>query len=126
VNVGERMSRDTLTTERGATLREAAQRMVERHVGSILVMDGDRLVGVLTERDVLRVFAQGDFETSVADAMTTNPETLEPDESLETARRVMLHGGFRHLPVCEAQRLVGVLSIRDLLAPEGDEAPRGV
>jgi CBS domain-containing protein len=58
--------------------------------------------------------------------MTRNPETVEPDESLAQARLVMLHGGFRHLPVVEGGRVIGMLSLRDLLAASEDEAPRGV
>jgi CBS domain-containing protein len=126
VNVADRMSRDLLTTEPGSTLREAAQQMVARRVGSIMVCDGERLVGILTERDILGLFARGELEARVADVMTRNPETVEPDESLAQARLVMLHGGFRHLPVVERGRLVGMLSLRDLLAASEDEAPRGV
>ena len=126
MNVGEIMSREPLTTERGVSLREAAQRMCDRRVGSILVMEGERLVGILTERDVMRAFARGDFEAGVDAVMTSNPETAEPDETLQQAKLVMLHGGFRHLPVVEGRRVVGILSIRDLLAPEEDAAPRGV
>ena len=126
MTVGDRMTPDPLTTHRGESLRDAARRMCDRRVGSILVMDGDRLEGILTERDVLAVFARGEFDAMVADVMTTNPETAEPDESLRQARLVMLHGGFRHLPVVEDRRVVGILSIRDLLTPEEDAAPRGV
>jgi CBS domain-containing protein len=126
VTISDRMSRAVLTTERGTSLREATQRMVERRVGSILVVDGDRLLGILTERDVLRVFAVGDFDALVEDVMTPNPETAEPDESLAQARLVMLHGGFRHLPVMEGAQVVGILSLRDLLAVTDDETPRGV
>jgi CBS domain-containing protein len=126
VIVADRMSRDLLATEPGASLREAAQRMVDRRVGSILVLEGERLVGILTERDILRLFARGELEARVQDVMTRNPETVEPDEPLAQARLVMLHGGFRHLPVVEAGRLVGMLSLRDLLAATDDEAPRGV
>lgn len=126
MTVGERMSRDVLATEPGVSLREAARRMVERGVGSIVVLEGDRLVGILTERDVLRVFARGDDEARVQAVMTRNPETVEPDESLAQARLVMLHGGFRHLPVVEGGSVVGMLSLRDLLGTADDEAPRGV
>jgi CBS domain-containing protein len=126
VIVADRMSRGLLTTEPGTSLREAAQQMVERRVGSILVLDGDRLLGILTERDVLRVFARGEFEALVDDVMTRNPETAEPDETLAQARLVMLHGGFRHLPVVEGARVVGMLSMRDLFAAGDDETPRGV
>jgi CBS domain-containing protein len=127
VNVEDRMSRELVTTGRGTALREATQRMCDRRVGSILVMEGERLVGILTERDVLRVFAAGQFDASVDDVMTANPETADPDEPLAQARLVMLHGGFRHLPVIDGGRLVGILSMRDIFATDDiDEAPRGV
>jgi CBS domain-containing protein len=100
--------------------------MVERRVGSIVVCEGERLVGILTERDILGLFARGELETTVGQVMTRNPETVEPDESLAQARLVMLHGGFRHLPVVEGGRVIGMLSLRDLLAASEDEAPRGV
>jgi CBS domain-containing protein len=120
------MSRDVLATEAGTLLREATQRMVERSVGSIVVLEGERLIGIVTERDVLRVFAGGEPDARVGDVMTRTPETVEPDESLAQAKLVMLHGGFRHLPVVETGRVVGMLSIRDLLGGADDEAPRGV
>jgi CBS domain-containing protein len=126
VNVADRMSSGLLATEPGASLRDAAQRMVERRVGSIVVCEGERLVGILTERDILGLFARGELETTVGQVMTRNPETVEPDESLAQARLVMLHGGFRHLPVVEGGRVIGMLSLRDLLAASEDEAPRGV
>lgn len=126
MNVADRMSRRVLTTEPGASLREAAQRMVERRVGSIIVVQNDRLLGIVTERDVLRLFARGDFDARIEDVMTRHPETVEPDESLAQARLVMLHGGFRHLPVVEGNSLVGMISMRDLFTAGDDEAPRGV
>jgi len=107
---------------------EATERMAARNVGSILVLEGERLVGILTERDVLRAFARGiPRETPVRECMTHNPETCEPTESLEQATVLMLHGGFRHLPVLEGQKLVGMLSLRDVVATQiADLAPRGV
>lgn len=126
MNVGDRMSRSVLAVEPATSLRDAARRMCDRRVGSVLVLDGERMLGIVTERDVLVAFADGRFEASVDEVMTRDPETAEPDESLDQARLVMLHGGFRHLPVVENRSVVGVLSIRDLLADEGEAVPRGV
>ena len=126
MNVGDRMSRSVLAVEPATSLRDAARRMCDRRVGSALVMEGERMLGIVTERDVLVAFAGGRFEASVDEVMTRDPETAEPDESLDQARLVMLHGGFRHLPVVENRSVVGVLSIRDLLADEGEAVPRGV
>jgi CBS domain-containing protein len=110
------MSRDLLSVEPGLSLTEVAQRMVDKDVGAVLVTEGDRLVGILTERDMLQAVARGiDADTTVADWMTRNPETLDPDDTTEHAAVLMIHGGFRHLPVTENDKVVGMLSIRDLM-----------
>ena len=122
------MSRDLLTVDAALPLAEVAGRMVERSVGAVLVLDGERLAGILTERDVLRAVACGiDDEAVVRDWMTTEPETIGPDETTEHAATLMMHGGFRHLPVTEGEAVVGILSIRDLMRIAlQDSAPRGV
>jgi CBS domain-containing protein len=124
----EHMSRDLLTVEAGLTLAQVAERMVGRGVGAALVLDGDRLAGIVTERDVLRAVARGIRDDAlVRDWMTSDPETIGPDESTEHAATLMMHGGFRHLPVIEDDRVVGIVSIRDLMRIAlADSAPRGV
>jgi CBS domain-containing protein len=121
------MSRGLLTVEPALSLTEVAQRMVSRDVGAALVVEGDRLVGILTERDVLRAVAGGiRDDTTVADWMTRDPETMEPDEPIRQAAVLMIHGGFRHMPIVEGERLVGMLSIRDLMRVVlEDSSPRG-
>ena len=121
------MSRDLLTVAPDLPLDEMAKRMVSRDVGAALVTEGDRLVGIVTERDVLRAVARGLRESLVvADCMTSDPETMEPDESIEHAAVLMIHGGFRHLPITEGGEVVGMLSIRDLMRIVlEDSAPRG-
>jgi len=121
------MSRDLLSVEPGLPLAEVAKRMVAKDVGAVLVTEGKRLVGILTERDVLRAVARGiDESATVADWMTRDPETLEPDESTQQAAVLMIHGGFRHLPVTENGEVVGMLSIRDLMRIVLEDAvPRG-
>jgi CBS domain-containing protein len=126
--VRDYMSRDLLTVDSGLTLAQVAERMVEREVGAALVLEGERLAGIVTERDVLRAVARGIRDESlVRDHMTTDPETIEPSETTEHAATLMMHGGFRHLPVTEEGSVVGIVSIRDLMriALE-DSAPRGV
>ncbi len=102
--------------------------MVDRDVGAVLVMDGGELSGILTERDVLRAVAAGiESETVVADWMTRDPETMGPDDTTQHAAVLMIHGGFRHLPLVEGSDVVGMLSIRDLMRVVLDNAaPRGV
>jgi CBS domain-containing protein len=122
------MSRDLLTVAPGDALTEVAERMVERDVGAVLVTEGERLVGILTERDVLRAVAGGIREdTLVSDCMTRDPETMEPSESTRQAAVLMIHGGFRHMPIVDGDQIVGMLSIRDLMRIVlEDAAPRGV
>ncbi len=124
----DHMSRDLLTVSPGEPLQEVAQRMVDRDVGAVLVTEGSELSGILTERDVLRAVAAGiQDETVVADWMTRDPETMAPDDTTQHAAVLMIHGGFRHLPLTDGDDVVGMLSIRDLMRVVLDNAaPRGV
>ncbi len=124
----DHMSRDLLSVSPGDSLSEVAQRMVDRDVGAVLVMDGGELSGILTERDVLRAVAAGIEEnTVVSDWMTRDPDTMAPDDTTQHAAVLMIHGGFRHLPLMEGNDVVGMLSIRDLMRVVLDNAaPRGV
>jgi CBS domain-containing protein len=126
--VSDHMATDLLTVAAATPLAEAAREMDLRGVGAVLVLAGERLEGVLTERDVLRAVARGQAESAVVgDLMTRGPETIEPDETTEHAAVLMIHGGFRHLPVVAGGKVVGILSIRDLMRSVLDDAaPRGV
>lgn len=125
--VREHMSGDLVTVAAGDRLQAAAERMAERRVGAALVLEGARLAGILTERDVLRAVAAGGVETALVSAfMTAGPETIDPEDSTDHAAVLMIHGGFRHLPVVDAGAVIGVLSIRDLVRIAlDDRAPRG-
>ncbi len=127
-NVADVMSGDLLTVEGTVSVEDAVRTMNDRRVGAVLVLEDDRLVGVFTERDVLRAVAHGlTPEATVGDWMTRGPETIEPDDTAEHAAIIMIHGGFRHLPVVDAGKVVGILSIRDLMRSVLDDAaPRGV
>jgi CBS domain-containing protein len=125
--VGEVMSRDLLTIEQETTLVDAAAAMTARRVGAVLIVSGGRLTGILTERDVLRAVASGDVGGHVANWMTRGPETVDADESTQQAGVVMIHGGFRHLPVMDGGAPCGIISIRDLMRLALDDvSPRGV
>lgn len=125
--VAEHMTRDLLTVAPGDHLGDVIRRMADRNVGAVLVVDGERLVGILTERDVLRAAASGDdLGREVRERMTYNPDTIESSDSVEHAAVLMIHGGFRHLPVVDGGAPVGILSIRDLVRVAlVDTAPRG-
>jgi CBS domain-containing protein len=94
----------------------------------VLVLEGERLSGILTERDLLKAVAAGfTDEARVSEWMTRQPETVEPDESTDHAASLMIHGGFRHLPVVVGRQVVGIVSIRDLMRVAlDDRSPRGV
>jgi CBS domain-containing protein len=121
------MARDLLTVDPALPVTEVARRMVERNVGAVLVLEDGRLAGIMTERDLMRAVARGARdEATVADCMTRDPETIEPDATTQHAATLMIHGGFRHLPVVEGDAVVGMLSIRDLVQVVlEDAAPRG-
>jgi CBS domain-containing protein len=110
-----------LTVTRETTVTEAAQRMKERNKGAVMVVDGSRLVGIFTERDALfRVIAvRSDPGTvTVGTVMTRDPQTIHPDQPFVEALRMMHVGKYRHLPVVEHGRPLGMVSSRDALAPD--------
>ena len=125
--VGGIMSQDLLAVEPGAAIADVVRQMHEREVGAVLVLDGDRLVGIFTERDVLHAAATGKLEGStVGDLMSRHPETIDSSDTTGHAAAMMIHGGFRHLPVEDGGKLVGIVSIRDLMRHVlDDEIPRG-
>ena len=114
----ELMSDEPLAVARNTTVAEAATKMGEQRVGSTLVMEGERLLGIFTERDVLRALGE-QFDAAghaVSEWMTSEPVTAAPEDDAAKALQTMLDGGFRHLPVVEGDRVVGVVSMRDLTA----------
>jgi CBS domain-containing protein len=126
--VERHMSRDLLTASADERLVDAAKRMADRGVGAVVVFQGDDLAGILTERDILNAVAAGlTQEVTVGERMTRHPETVESSESTDQAAALMIHGGFRHLPVVDGGEVKGILSIRDLMRVAlEDRSPRGV
>jgi CBS domain-containing protein len=126
--VSEHMTRSLLTVPVDATLGEAATAMASRGVGAVVVLEGASILAILTERDVMKAVAAGrDGSAPVSEWMTRHPDTIEPDDSTDHAASLMIHGGFRHLPVVETGTVVGIVSIRDLMKVAlDDRSPRGV
>ena len=117
--------RDVVSIGPDATVFEAISRMVENNVGAIVVVDGDALAGVFTERDYLRRIAlegRTSRETKVADAMTADVVTVEPDASVDACLGLMTARKIRHLPVLDGGALVGVVSIGDCVRANAEEA----
>jgi len=112
------MNTSVVTASPDTTVTEAAAGMVRARVGSVVVLQGSFLAGILTERDVLRAAASGeDLSVSQVSAwMSKDPQAATPDMSAEEAAQIMLLNGFRHLPVLDGRTVCGVVSIRDLFA----------
>ena len=114
--IGDLMTKDVLEVAPEDTLGEAAERMVERGVGSVVVSDYGRLIGILTERDLTRAVAgrTHSSEARVREWMTPDPVTLPASASPREAAEIMLEQRFRHIPVVEGDRAIGIVSIRDV------------
>ena len=98
------------------TVGEAVAVMAQHRIGSVLVMQDDRLLGIFTERDTVRALSQAHDAArhEIVSWMTHDPKTVAPDMDTEDALRTMLDNGFRHLPVVERGKVVGMVSMRDL------------
>ena len=114
-----------LTASSEITVSEAARLMKKKALGSVMVVKDDgRLVGIFTERDALfRVLAEGrdPKATTLADVMTPQPQTIAPDKPFGHALLMMYDGGYRHVPVVEHGKPIGMVSTRDALGPELQE-----
>jgi CBS domain-containing protein len=118
MDVRDAMSPTILTIGPTHTLRQAARLMADRKVGAAVVLDPEADgPGILTERDVLEAVAEGqDPDVEIcSDHLTPDAVTATPDWDLARAAAAMVHGGFRHLVVCEDSEVVGVLSVRDIV-----------
>ncbi|MDP9232559.1 MAG: CBS domain-containing protein [Actinomycetota bacterium] len=95
----------------------AIARMLEETIGSVAICEGDRLVGIFTERDVLRLAGEGSgfADVRVGDVMTRNPVTLSPDDDVLDAARLMGERKVRHLPVLEGENLMGMVGVREVM-----------
>jgi CBS domain-containing protein len=116
MRVSEIMTNAAVTDQPDDTLGQAALKMWRQQTGSLLVMDGEDLVGILTERDVLKAMATGTNaqETRISEVMTKDLVTVGPQTSLREAAKIMADRWIRHLPVMDGGKLVGVISQRDL------------
>ena len=135
--VSDLMTPDVLTATPSETIADVSARMGERKVGSIVVVDDARPVGILTERDMIKVAASG-TDTSIAKVsewMTENPDTVDPDVDVDDAFHRLTEHGYRHMPVVDDGKLVGIVSLRDLVRiaqirpvehPSLVDAPKGL
>ena len=124
MKVSDLQQHELFTAQVDESLELAADRMSWYQVGALPVLEGQRLVGIITERDLTAALAEraDPATTPVADYMTAAPEVLQPDSELTEAARLMLELGIRHLPVVRKGQLVGVLSMRDVLDADAHPA----
>ncbi|HKA51638.1 MAG TPA: CBS domain-containing protein [Candidatus Dormibacteraeota bacterium] len=124
MNVRDAMTPVVLTAPASTTIAEAASLMAQRRVGSALVVDGEHLLGIFTERDIVKALSQDGLAAHqpIGHWMTRDPQSISPEASLDEALQRMVDGHFRHLPVIEGGKLVGMLSMRDVsrLTVSGD------
>lgn len=107
-----------VTTDPGVTVLQAIRTLVERNIGAVVVLDDDRIAGILSERDVLRFVARESADsatTRVGDLMTRNLVTAAPSDSLSHAMEIMTEHRVRHLPILEEGELKGIVSIGDVV-----------
>ena len=115
MRISDVMTKAAVADAPGDSLEAAARKMWEQQTGSLLVVDSDQLVGIITERDVLKAVATGTpLDTPLSEVMSKDLITVEPGTSLREAAGIMTEKWIRHLPVLEGGRLVGIVSQRDL------------
>jgi CBS domain-containing protein len=117
MTLGDFMSREVLSVAPEDTIGEAAQLMADANVGSSVVLEHGRLIGILTERDLLHAMAQRvhPSEARVREWMTAEPVAVSESTSADEAARLMVENGFRHLPIVDGDRTLGVVSLRDVM-----------
>ncbi|MEM3032115.1 MAG: CBS domain-containing protein [Nitrososphaerota archaeon] len=117
VKVSEIMTKQVHTVDVNTSLVEAARKMYENRIGCLVVVSEGRCVGIITERDFVRLFSKRTpYEFKVGDFMTSPPITVRGDSSLNEAKNIMETHRIRHIPVLDSQgNLVGLVSMRDII-----------
>jgi len=111
-------NQETYTADVEQTVLELATAMVERNIGAVPVLAGGFLVGIFSERDLMKrvvVAGRDPRTTRVGEVMTEDPLTVSPEEDVEACMMLMRRHGFRHLPICEGKQLKGLVSLRDIM-----------
>jgi CBS domain-containing protein len=118
--VREVMKTTLYSVDPSTTVGEAISLMARNRIGSALIMEEGKLIGIFTERDTVRAISQShDAPThEISSWMTRDPKTIDPNVEVDAAMKTMLDSGFRHLPVVERGQVVGMVSMRDLAAEQ--------
>jgi CBS domain-containing protein len=117
-------NQDTYRVDANQMVLDVAQAMVDRNIGAVPVLRDGLLVGIFSERDLMKhvvVEGRDPRDTRVSEVMTEDPLTVGPDEDPQTCMLLMRRHGFRHLPVCDGKKLMGLVSLRDLMLHDLNE-----
>ena len=117
-------NQETYRADADQTVLEVAQAMVARNIGAVPVLRDGLLVGIFSERDLMKRVVVGGLQTGstrVGEMMTSDPLTVNPQETPDNCMLLMRRHGFRHLPVCDGQQLRGLVSLRDLMLHDLNE-----
>ena len=115
MRISDIMTEAAVTDRPGDDLEQAARKMWKQQTGSLLVLEGDELLGIVTERDILKAVANGvPMDTPISEVMSKDLLTTDPGMSLREAASIMTEKWIRHLPVLDGGKLVGIVSQRDL------------
>lgn len=113
----QKSGKPLITTNPEALVGDAVRNIVENDIGSILVMQGDKMVGLMTLRDIVKGLRYFDAELpnrKVADVMVKNPPLISPDQSIDDVRKLMIEKHVSHLPVVEGEKIIGIISFFDV------------
>jgi CBS domain-containing protein len=117
MQLADLMATDVLTVSPDTTIADAARRMMARETGAAVVIENDDLVGLISERDLMRAIPDAcSPETPVSERMSRQVMTAAPGTSIPEAMAIMVEGRFRHLPVVDGGRVLGMVSMRDLMS----------
>lgn len=118
MKVSEKMTKNPVTVDSSATAKEAADKMKEENIGTVLVTDKGRLTGIVVDRQIItKVIAAGKdpAEVKVSEFMTESPVTASPDMDIEEASKIIGDMGYRRVPVVENEKLIGIISVADIV-----------
>lgn len=118
MKVSEKMTKNPITVDSSATAKEAADKMKEENIGTVLVTDKGRLTGIVVDRQIItKVIAAGKdpAEVKVSEFMTESPVTASPDMDIEEASKIIGDMGYRRVPVVENEKLIGIISVADIV-----------
>ncbi len=120
MKVKDVMVRKVITIQPGKTLREAAEKMVDNRIGSLIVVKGSELAGLITETDIMKALAEGGdpSKSKISEIMTTNLYLVSPNDELEDAVALMQEKKIKRLPVISGSQLAGIVTATDICAAE--------